>query len=245
MAEWLAGGNMNEVERVGDTVLRTAGPWTPTIHRLLAHVRAAGVDWVPEPIGTTPDGREMLSFLEGTVPLYPLPEWVWADSVLVESARMLRQFHEATAGFPFEAAIWQLPARGPVEVVCHNDFAPHNLVFCDGRVVGAIDFDTCAPGPRLWDLAYLATRAVPLSRFNDAGARDESDAIRRLRLLLAAYGSAESTGDLVDVAIERLDDLAAYSERKAVELARQPLAEHAAHYRLEAAHLRATMAEGP
>ena len=30
--EVLAGGNMTAVVRVGDTVRRGAGPWTPTIH---------------------------------------------------------------------------------------------------------------------------------------------------------------------------------------------------------------------
>ena len=40
----LSGGNMTPVVRVGDTVRRAAGRWTPTIHALLRHVRAAGQD---------------------------------------------------------------------------------------------------------------------------------------------------------------------------------------------------------
>ena len=63
-------------------------------------------------------------------------------------------------------------------MICHNDFAPHNLVFHGGVLVGAIDFDTCSPGPRLGDLAYFATRAIPLS---SGGDRDEI--ARRLELL--------------------------------------------------------------
>ena len=31
----LCGGNMTPVVRVGDTVRRATGPWTPTIHALL------------------------------------------------------------------------------------------------------------------------------------------------------------------------------------------------------------------
>jgi Ser/Thr protein kinase RdoA (MazF antagonist) len=50
-----------------------------------------------------------------------------------------------------------------VQVVCHNDFSPHNLVFRDGRIVAAIDFDFCSTGPRLWDIAYFATRIAPLT----------------------------------------------------------------------------------
>jgi hypothetical protein len=39
----LTGGNMTPVVRVGDTVRRSAGPWTPTIHALLRHVANPGV----------------------------------------------------------------------------------------------------------------------------------------------------------------------------------------------------------
>ncbi len=39
----LAGGNMSDVVRRGQGVHRTAGPWTPTIYRLLDHLHAHGV----------------------------------------------------------------------------------------------------------------------------------------------------------------------------------------------------------
>ena len=38
----LTGGSMTAVVRVGNTVRRTAGPWTPTIHMLLRHLRGNG-----------------------------------------------------------------------------------------------------------------------------------------------------------------------------------------------------------
>ena len=37
----LAGGNLNEVVRVGDTVRRPTGPWTPAVHALLHHFAEA------------------------------------------------------------------------------------------------------------------------------------------------------------------------------------------------------------
>jgi hypothetical protein len=38
----LGGGNMSSgVVRVGDTVRRPAGPWTPAVHALLTHLRDA------------------------------------------------------------------------------------------------------------------------------------------------------------------------------------------------------------
>jgi hypothetical protein len=72
--EELAGGNVTAVVRIGDTVHRTAGPWTPTIHRLLRHLRARGLARVPRPLGMA-DGREVLTYLPGTVARYPMPAW--------------------------------------------------------------------------------------------------------------------------------------------------------------------------
>src|SRR3954463_12721206 len=95
----LSGGNMTPVARVGDTVRRAAGPWTPTIHALLRHIRASGVELAPEPLGLAarggagfepaPEplglderGREIVSFRPGLVPTYPLPGFVLSDGTL-------------------------------------------------------------------------------------------------------------------------------------------------------------------
>jgi len=232
----LPGGNMNAVVRDGDTVLRAAGPWTPTIHRYLSHLANTGVDWVPRPLGIEGD-RERLSFVEGEVPLYPLPDWVWADAVLEDGARKLRQLHDASVGFDVEGAVWQAPVREPAEVICHRDFAPHNLAFADGAIVGAIDFDFCSPGPRLWDIAYFATRAVPLTATTPEGAPGMDDARRRVELILRAYGSDATWDDLLKVAIIRLYDLAEMSIAKAEELANPDLLRDATGYVRDAAFL--------
>lgn len=65
--EQLAGGNMGPVSRRGGVVLRTAGDWTPAVHRLLRHCRERGLTGVPEPLGIEPDGREVIGFLDGTL----------------------------------------------------------------------------------------------------------------------------------------------------------------------------------
>lgn len=225
----LPGGNMNAVVRDGDTVLRQAGPWTPTVHRFLDHLAAAGVDWVPRPLGIEGD-RERLSFVDGDVPLYPLPDWVWADAVLEDGARRLRQLHDASIGFELDGAVWQAPAKIQAEVICHNDFAPHNLAFADGAIVGAIDFDFCSPGPRLWDIAYFATRIVPLTASTPQGAPGMDDARRRVELILRAYESEATWGDVLRVAIVRLYDLAEMSAEKAAELGMPDLLRDAEGY---------------
>ena len=212
MEERLAGG-MTDVARRGDTVVRGAGPWTPTVHALLSHLRAGGVAWVPEPLGRLPDGREVLSFLPGEVPSYPLPAFVWEPAVLEASARLLRALHDACAGFPLTGGIWQLPTHAPAEVICHNDFAPHNLVFRGGLPVAVIDWDTASPGPRVWDLAHLAYRLVPLTAPDHPEVPASSPATRlaRLRALCAAYAAGGpavpgcSPGQVLRMAVTRVE----------------------------------------
>src|SRR5215218_1911111 len=108
--EILTGGNMTAVMRVGDTVRRTAGPWTPTVHAFLRHLRAAGFDLVPEPLGVDPQGREILRLLPGAAATYPLAAFAWTDATLAAVAATLRAFHDAGAGFVgTEGAVWQWP----------------------------------------------------------------------------------------------------------------------------------------
>jgi Ser/Thr protein kinase RdoA (MazF antagonist) len=239
---------MNAVVRVGDTIRRTAGPWTPTVHRFLRHLRDRGLDWVPEPLGVEAEGDdggevEILSFIDGDVPLYPLPQYVWDDVALVDGARMLRAIHDASQGFDRAGALWQSTSKRPDEVICHNDFAPHNLAYADGRVIGVIDFDMASPGSRMWDLAYYATRAVPLGQVTPDGAPPESDWAPRIRLILDSYGTVQAPGasiaDLVRVAIERLRELADFSIAKAEELSQPTLRDDADLYRRDADYLAA------
>ena len=69
--EPLTGGNVSRaVVRVGDTVRRPAGPWTPAVHALLAHLHSAGLTGAPGPLGIDERGREVLTFIPGT-PAWP------------------------------------------------------------------------------------------------------------------------------------------------------------------------------
>jgi hypothetical protein len=234
--ETLAGGNMNAVVRSGDTVLRRAGDWTPTVHRYLDHLARAGIDWSPRPIAIEGD-RERLSYIAGNVPTYPLPDWVWSESVLERGGRMLRQLHDASLDFAPDEPVWQAPVGHPAEVICHNDFAPHNLAFTDGRVTGAIDFDRCSPGPRVWDIAYFATRAVPLTAETPSNAPGMDQARARVQVILDAYGTDATWDEVLAVAIIRLRDLARFSREMAIELGNPDLADHAAGYERDAEYL--------
>ena len=210
----LAGGVMTAVTRVGDTVRRAAGPWTPAVHALLRHLRANGFRRAPEPLGVDRQGREVLTLLPGQVATYPLPDFVWSDDTLVAVARLLAAYHDATAGFlPPAGAVWQWPAHQPAEVVCHNDVAPYNLLFQQGRPTGLIDFDTASPGPRIWDLAYAAYRFVPLTdpANPDAPAPGLAEQARRLARLCDAYGTPRTRpAEVLDAAVARLAELVGF-----------------------------------
>jgi Phosphotransferase enzyme family len=212
--EILSGGNMTAVVRVGDTVRRAAGPWTPTIHAFLRHLRAHGFGLVPEPLGMDDQGREIISLLPGAPATYPLPRFAWTDVTLTAVAHTLRAYHDASVGF--QGTRWRMPSHEPQEVICHNDFGPYNLMFEDGRLTGVIDLDLASPGPRVLDLAYAAYRFVPLTdpANPDAPFPGQAEQQRRLERLCAAYGSI-APDDVLHAAGAKLRELVAFIEREA------------------------------
>lgn len=188
----LNGGNMNAPVLIGNAVHRVTTDSTETIHRLLNHLKVKGIDWIPEVRGFDDSGREILSFIHGEVP-HQMPRWVWSKENLITVARAMRQLHDATADFNFSDAHWELPSSHPVEVICHNDFAPYNCVFENGKFKGLFDFDMCSPGSRLWDIAYCAYRYIPLMPNRKNEISDEispfnsTEMLRRTEIFLKTY----------------------------------------------------------
>lgn len=60
---WLA-GNVGGAWRIGGTVHRTTGPWTPAVHALLEYL-APRAEHIPRVLGFDEQGREILTFLPG------------------------------------------------------------------------------------------------------------------------------------------------------------------------------------
>jgi hypothetical protein len=107
----LPGGNTVGAVRIGGVVIKEAFPWTPTVHALLRHLEDAGVDGIPRALGFDEHGRQMLSYLPGEVigGREPWPDWVYADSTLVQVGQWMRRIHDATAVFvPPEDERWFL-----------------------------------------------------------------------------------------------------------------------------------------
>ncbi len=180
------------MSKVGDTVRRSTGPWTPAVHALLRHLERVGFDGAPRVLGTDERGREVLSYVPGETPDSASPEVV-TERVLEEVGRLLRRYHEAARGFVLPAGIFWHHRRlpGARTVVCHNDVSPRNTVFRDGRPVAFLDWDLASPAPPAWDLAQAAWQFVPLS--DDAvcarnGWSSPPDRARRLRVLCDGYG---------------------------------------------------------
>lgn len=107
-------------------------------------------------------------------------------------ARLLRRFHDAAESVGVPVGDWSDemadPDGGPI--VCHNDVCLENVVFRDGIAVGLIDFDFCAPGRAVYDLAQMARMSAPIDDDTNATrlgwVLDDQPA--RLRLVADAYG---------------------------------------------------------
>ena len=207
----LDGGNTGGAVRVGDTVRRTAGPWTPAVHALLAHLAGKGFSGSPRPLGFDAQGREVLTFIAGETvgSTRPWPAWAHAEGTLTQIARWMRSFHHAVADFvPPPGAVWRMGGQwAPGLVVGHNDAAPYNAVWRDGRLAGFFDWDMAGPVSAAWDVAFAAFSWVPLHARHvvaGEGFTDFEGRPRRLELFLAEYGWASSMPAFLHVVAARI-----------------------------------------
>lgn len=248
--EWLAGGNVSNVYRVGNTVRRELKRDSSKIHKLLKHLEKKGFSYSPKFFGIDEEGREILSYIEGEAGNDPLKAYMWSDDVLQNIAKMLRLYHDAVSDFTITED-WKPIDNTPnkLEVICHNDFARYNIIFNDNRPVGIIDFDVAAPGPRLWDIAYTLYTCVPLSRYyvSETGEKvhyhsgqDANRIKERVALFSESYGE-EFEDNLLEMVL-RLEGLCQTIKRKAIEgdIAFQKMIDegHLEHYQRDMSFIR-------
>lgn len=170
----LAGGDMNAVVRVGDTVRRPAGP--PHVVELLQWYEHVGFDGAPRFLGHDEQGREILSFVEGAPAFAPVPS---SDGVVAAIGALLRRAHDAQDGF-----------APPGLVIGHGDLFWTNVILRNGLPVALIDWELARPMTRVLEVAMAATYwagvriddqlaewGIPLERRGE-----------RLRILCDAYG---------------------------------------------------------
>ncbi|WP_345463739.1 phosphotransferase [Nocardioides marinquilinus] len=199
----LAGGNVGRVWRVGDTVRRETGPWTPAVMRLLGHL-APRLPAVPRHHGTDERGREVLDFLPGLV--VDVDREQLSKAQLAAVVAWTRRLHETTRGLDLRGP-WRFPSAPGADLIGHNDVAPYNLCFVTGapdRLAGVFDWDLAGPTTARLELGFLAWNCVPLYRVPPV---DDPDAwtASRLRLVATAYGEPGlEARDVLAGALERL-----------------------------------------
>jgi hypothetical protein len=205
----LAGGGRTTVHRRGNVVIRDAGPWTTTVHLLLRHLENVGFAAAPRLVGSgrDPDGREVLTFIEGEF-TQPGP---WSLDGAAALGELLRSLHEATRSFrPPPRAVWfpwhGRDLGGPATVISHCDVAPWNIVARDGLPVALIDWETAGPVDPMVELAQLAWLNAKL--YDDVVAEIEqlpplAERARQLGAIADAYGlTAGQRRGLLDKIIE-------------------------------------------
>lgn len=158
----LPGGNVGGAVRVGDTVRRPTGPWTPAVHELLDFLATTGLSCIPRVLGVDDRDREILTFLPGRVLDIGLE--TLTDAQVLSAMRWLRSYHAAVAGFPRESRRWRFVERAlePGEIVCHHDSAMYNMAFDGDDLAGVFDWDVAGPGIPLDDVAIFAWNTAVL-----------------------------------------------------------------------------------
>jgi len=212
----LDGGWRTTVSRVGDVLVRSPGPWSEAVVALLAHLESAGFAWSPCPIGSGFDtaGNETLSFIAGESP----QPHAWSDDAAAQVGSMLRELHDATAGFvPPTNAVWQnWWGRGLGDhdrAFGHGDLGPWNIMAIDGCPTGFIDWERAGPVDPIWELAQAGWLNAQLHDDDIAERLGLGDAARRakqLSLVLDGYGL-----DKIDRVgfVDKMVELAVHSAR--------------------------------
>lgn len=71
--EPLVGGNVTSVTRVGDTVRRSVGPWTPAVHELRTYLEALRFRYAPRVLGRCAGSRGRQLHPQGRPSVQPIP----------------------------------------------------------------------------------------------------------------------------------------------------------------------------
>ncbi|WP_051366937.1 phosphotransferase [Hamadaea tsunoensis] len=188
--EWLP-GNVGGAVRIGGTVHRPTGPWTPAVHALLAYL-GERLPLVPAVYGFDLDGREVLAYAEGKV------EEVVNDAQLTGLVSWTRRFHEVVVGFAHPGPWRYFPIPGAT-FIGHNDLAAYNVCFDGDRLAGVFDWDLAGPTNALQELAFIAWNGVPM--WADL---PREEAARRLRLIADTYGGPGAQ-EILDAVVPRIE----------------------------------------
>ena len=202
-------------------VYRRAGPYTEQIHHYLKFLCSQNFQGIPIPLDFDNYGTEILSFIEGDTIDSPNSEEQLSSEHIISSAKLLRAYHDISEKYVEETNItetkWMFAQREPVEVICHNDFAPYNICYEGEKAVGIIDFDAAHPGPRLWDIAYAVYRFSPFFNYSCSESFGSVEQrVERARIFCASYGLDKlDLPKLAPLMIQRVDALLSFLKESA------------------------------
>jgi aminoglycoside phosphotransferase (APT) family kinase protein len=174
----LEGGAIAQVVRVGDTVRRSTGPWTPAVHEVLRHLEAVDCDLAPRVLGFDEQGREILTHLPGSTIQPHHVHLLERDETLVRAGAFVSELHAA------------LPRHPDGTMALHGDLGTWN-VLVDGDRWFAIDWDSTHRGEPLWEVSYCLLSFCSLWQERSLA---PAEAVRRMRLF--AVGSGIGDADL-------------------------------------------------
>ncbi len=168
------GGNQGRVVRVGDRVHRPPRRNSNAVQRLLAHLQSVRFGGAPRPLGFDAEDREIVSWIEGTVPAAATHAWAITEDALGSTGALIAGFRDAVSSYPIDADDrWfngpSVPdAFTTTGVIGHNDIDFGNIVFRDQQAVALIDFDFAGPSDLVWEVAVAAYYLVRLGRADTA-----------------------------------------------------------------------------
>ena len=217
LGTWGSGTRVADAARAGDTVLKSGGPWVPSVLALLRHLESVGFAGAPRVVGDgyAADGRMMVSFVPGESP-HPR---AWADDEAGGVGVLLRDLHTATSSFAASAdAQWQstwlheAQAAGDM-VVGHGDAAPWNIVGSHGSADAFVDWECAGPIDRMTELAYAVWLNAQLHDDDTAerqGLPNAATRAQQAHAILDGYGLATARRAKL---IDRMIELAIHASR--------------------------------
>lgn len=189
--------NKHPIVKIGNTVHRPTGWWTPSVHKLLNYLESVGFKYSPRVLGFDEKGREILSFIEGDS---GKDGWskITSEGGLRKFANLLREYHRSVSGFkPSNDSIWAYKEGGlnEGEIICHGDFGPWNVVWQESEPVGIVDWDFVLPANPQYDVFYALEYVAPFrddeTCINIHQFSEIPDRKHRIKVFLEAYGLNE------------------------------------------------------
>lgn len=183
------------VVRVGNTVRRPAGPWTPSCHHLMRFLHGQGLDFVPDPLGIDEQGRDTITYIPGRGHGWPfISEIMELDGVAALGGTATRLRRALNTYVCPADATWQFTTGRPPEgqSLQHGDLGPWNILWDSGPdPVGVIDWDMVDLGNQFYDTGMLAWFIVPFmndDRAQTRGFPHSPDRANRLAAFAAGAG---------------------------------------------------------